>query len=43
MFVILCLSESENNEVKSVVRLLSSVLGIDSSKATNLVSPKKKS
>ncbi|XP_018329041.1 SWI/SNF-related matrix-associated actin-dependent regulator of chromatin subfamily A containing DEAD/H box 1 homolog isoform X2 [Agrilus planipennis] len=34
--------EAENSDVKSVVRLLSSALGIDSSKATNLVSPKKK-
>ncbi|KAJ8972627.1 hypothetical protein NQ314_000083 [Rhamnusium bicolor] len=34
--------ESDNPDVKSVVRLLSSALGIDSAKATNLVSPKKK-
>ncbi|CAG9812421.1 unnamed protein product [Phaedon cochleariae] len=34
--------ETDNPDVKSVVRLLSSALGIDSSKATNLVSPKKK-
>ncbi|CAG9857372.1 unnamed protein product [Phyllotreta striolata] len=33
--------ETDNPDVKSVVRLLSSALGIDSSKATNLVSPKK--
>lgn len=32
----------ETTDVKSVVSLLSSALGIDSSKATNLVSPKKK-
>lgn len=36
------LAESDNPDVKSVVRLLSSVLGIDSSKATSLVSPAKK-
>ncbi|KAK9739304.1 Helicase conserved C-terminal domain [Popillia japonica] len=33
----------ENTDVKSVVNLLSSALGIDSEKATNLVSPRKKS
>ncbi|KAH1015833.1 SWI/SNF-related matrix-associated actin-dependent regulator of chromatin subfamily A containing DEAD/H box 1 homolog isoform X2 [Dendroctonus ponderosae] len=33
--------ETDNPDVKSVVKLLSSALGIDSSKATNLVSPKK--
>ncbi|CAG9774088.1 unnamed protein product [Ceutorhynchus assimilis] len=32
--------ETENSDVKSVVRLLSSALGIDSATATNLVSPK---
>lgn len=32
----------ENPDIKSVVTLLSSALGIDSAKATNLVSPKKK-
>lgn len=39
----LVFAEGENPDVKSVVRLLSSVLGIDATKATNLVSPKKKS
>nr|XP_022916427.1 SWI/SNF-related matrix-associated actin-dependent regulator of chromatin subfamily A containing DEAD/H box 1 homolog [Onthophagus taurus] len=34
--------DTENTDVKSVVNLLSSALGINSSKATNLVSPKKK-
>ncbi|KAG5890776.1 hypothetical protein JTB14_016512 [Gonioctena quinquepunctata] len=34
--------ETDNPDVKSVVRLLSSALGIDSSKATNLISPPKK-
>ncbi|GJQ81766.1 hypothetical protein Trydic_g313 [Trypoxylus dichotomus] len=33
----------DNTDVKSVVNLLSSALGIDSEKATNLVSPRKKS
>lgn len=34
--------ETDNPDVKSVVRLLSSVLGIDSVKASNLITPKKK-
>ncbi|KAJ8959068.1 hypothetical protein NQ318_022324 [Aromia moschata] len=34
--------ETDNPDVKSVVRLLSSVLGIDSARAVNLMSPKKK-
>ncbi|VEN43099.1 unnamed protein product [Callosobruchus maculatus] len=34
--------ETDNPDTKSVVRLLSSALGIDSSKANTLVSPKKK-
>ncbi|XP_060522592.1 SWI/SNF-related matrix-associated actin-dependent regulator of chromatin subfamily A containing DEAD/H box 1 homolog isoform X2 [Cylas formicarius] len=34
--------ESDNPDVKSVVRLLSSVLGVDEAKATILVSPRKK-
>ncbi|XP_023012119.1 SWI/SNF-related matrix-associated actin-dependent regulator of chromatin subfamily A containing DEAD/H box 1 homolog [Leptinotarsa decemlineata] len=34
--------ESDNPDVKSVVRLLSSALGIDSMKATSLVTPPKK-
>jgi len=33
--------ETDNPDIKSVVKLLSSALGIDSSKAANLVSPKK--
>ncbi|XP_050311077.1 SWI/SNF-related matrix-associated actin-dependent regulator of chromatin subfamily A containing DEAD/H box 1 homolog [Anthonomus grandis grandis] len=33
--------ESDNPDVKSVVKLLSSVLGIDANQATNLVSPNK--
>lgn len=35
--------ETDNPDVKSVVRLLSSALGIDASKAANYVSPKKES
>ncbi|XP_066137472.1 SWI/SNF-related matrix-associated actin-dependent regulator of chromatin subfamily A containing DEAD/H box 1 homolog [Euwallacea fornicatus] len=35
--------ETENPDVKSVVKLLSTALGIDSTKATSLVSPKKDS
>lgn len=35
-------SETDNPDVKSVVKVLSSALGIDTAKATNLVSPKKK-
>lgn len=33
--------ETDNPDVKSVVRLLSSALGIDANKAANIVSPKK--
>lgn len=35
-------AEGDNPDVKSVVRLLSSVLGINNSRANNLISPKKK-
>ncbi|KAI4457082.1 snf2/rad54 helicase family [Holotrichia oblita] len=41
--VIFKFTDYENTDVKSVVNLLSSALGIDSEKATNLVSPRKKS